>query len=70
MRVCRDRLCSADVEASSFDVLPALQTLRIASRRRKGVTLKFYFIVVRAFLIAAAPVPGARALMVFMSEMP
>jgi hypothetical protein len=38
-------LCSADVDASSFDVLLALQTLRIAIHRRKGATLKFLFIV-------------------------
>jgi len=36
-----DRLCSAVVDASSFDVLLTLQTLRIAIYRRKGVTLKF-----------------------------
>jgi len=41
IRVCPDRLCSADVDASSFDVLLTLQTLRIAIHRRKGVTLKF-----------------------------
>jgi hypothetical protein len=49
MPVCSDRLCSADVDASSFDVLLALQTLRIAIHRRKGTTLKFLFIVVLFF---------------------
>jgi hypothetical protein len=46
MPVCSDRLCSADVDASSFDVLLSLQTLRIAIHRRKGTTLKLLFIVV------------------------
>jgi hypothetical protein len=46
MPVCSDRLCSADVDASSFDVLLALQTLRIVIHRRKGAALKFLFIVV------------------------
>jgi hypothetical protein len=46
MPVCPDRLCSADVDASSFDVLLALQTLRIAIHRRKGAALKFFFILV------------------------
>jgi hypothetical protein len=41
MQVCADRLCSAVDDASSFDVLLTLQTLRIAIHRRKGVTLKF-----------------------------
>jgi hypothetical protein len=38
--------CSADVNASSFDVPLALQTLRIAIHRRKGATLKLLFSVV------------------------
>jgi hypothetical protein len=33
-----DRLCPADVDASSFDFLLALQTLRIVIRRRKAPT--------------------------------
>src|SRR6202035_3999343 len=49
MPVCSDRLCSADVDASSFDVLLSLQTLRIAIHRRKGTTLKLLFIVVPFF---------------------
>jgi hypothetical protein len=46
MPVCPDRLCSTDVDASSFDVLLALQTLRIAIHRGKGAALKFLFILV------------------------
>src|ERR1700739_3006549 len=46
MRVCPDRLCSADVDASAFHVLLGLPTLRIAIYRRKGAALKFLFIVV------------------------
>jgi hypothetical protein len=49
MPVCSEWLCSADVDASSFDVLLAAQTLRIAIHRRKGGTLKFLFIVVLFF---------------------
>jgi len=40
-------VCSADVDASSFDFLPALQTLRIVIHRRKAAVLKFLFILVR-----------------------
>jgi len=49
MRVCPDRLCSADVDASAFHVLLGLPTLRIAIHRRKGAALKFLFIVVSFF---------------------
>jgi hypothetical protein len=49
MPVCSERLCSADVDASSFDLLLSLQTLRIAIHRRKGTTLKLLFIVVPFF---------------------
>jgi hypothetical protein len=49
MPVCSKWLCSADVDASSFDVLLDLQTLRIAIHRRKGDTPKFLFIVVLFF---------------------
>jgi hypothetical protein len=70
-------LCSADVDASSFDVLLALQTLRIAIHRRKGATLKFLFIVVLFFggcftlfkdtevILPAIVTAGARALLAF-----
>jgi hypothetical protein len=76
MPVCPDRLCSADVDASSFDVLLALQTLRIAIHRRKGAALKFLFIVEpivfggcfilfedREVILPAIVAAGARALL-------
>jgi hypothetical protein len=81
MPVCSEWLCSADVDASSFDVLLALQTLRIAIHRRKGATLKFLFIVVpllfggcfilfkdREVILPAIVAAGARALLVFISS--
>jgi len=70
-------LCSADVDASSFDVLLSLQTLRIAIHRRKGAALKLSFIVVpffggcftrfkeREVVSPAIVAAGARALLVF-----
>ena len=77
MPVCSDRLCSADVDVSSFDVLLVSQTLRIAIHRRKGGTLKFLFIVVpffggcftlfkdREVILPAIVAAVARALLVF-----
>jgi len=77
MPVCPEWLCSADADASSFDVLLALQTLRIAIHRRKGGTPKLLFIVVLFFggcftlfndtevILPAIVTAGARALLVF-----
>jgi hypothetical protein len=42
-------VCSADVDASSFDVRLSAQKVRIAIHRRKGTTLKSLFIVVPFF---------------------
>ena len=65
------------LDASSFDVLLALQTLRIAIHRRKGTILKLLFIVMpffggcltlfkdREVVLPAIVAAGARASLVF-----
>jgi hypothetical protein len=50
-----------NVDASSFDVLLALQTLRIAIGRRKDMPLKLLFIVVPFYSREAAAQPLRRS---------